>query len=180
MDSALAWIGQVANWFGQFFPRWIILNTTQGAVKFVRGSRPVILGPGIHWYWPAVTEVKEWIIAMQPVDLPTQTIVTSDGKTVAVGGAVIFRIRDIGPLLTDVWDPDKTIRVMASTVIRDVCSEATWDELRASNGALQRELKRAMGRRLRRFGVVVITATINEFGPCRVLKVLQSTSQDFN
>ncbi len=44
MDSALAWIGQVAEWVGRFIPRLIILNTTEGAVKFVHGDTPVVLG----------------------------------------------------------------------------------------------------------------------------------------
>lgn len=180
MESALAWIGQTAEWFGRFVPRWIILNTTQGAVKFVGGSHPVVLGPGIHWYWPAMTEVKEWIIARQPVDLPTQTIVTADGKTVAVGGAILFRITDVLPLLADTWDPDKTIRVKAAIVVRDVCSAATWDELQSGKSDLPRRLRKAMRKKLGPLGVRVLEATLTDFAPCRVLKVVQTVSQDQN
>lgn len=180
MDSALAWVGQIAQWIGQFFPRWVILNTTEGAVKFVKGSRAVPLGPGIHWFWPATTEIKSWVVARQSVNLPAQTITTVDGKTIAVGGLIIFKIVDALELIAHVWNPDETIRDISAGVIHDVCSQSEWGELQMAknDGTLKRELRREMRKKLRPFGVVVLGATLTDFAPCRVLKVIQSTSQD--
>jgi regulator of protease activity HflC (stomatin/prohibitin superfamily) len=180
MDSALAWIGHLAEWFGRLLPRWIILNTTEGAVKFVGGSRPVPLGPGIHWYWPARTEIKSWVVARQSVNLPAQTITTKDGKVIAVGGVIIFRIEDALELIAHVYNPDETIRDLAAGVIHDVCSQSEWGELQMAiqSGALNRELRRGMRKKLTPFGVRVLASTLTDFAPCRVLKVLQSTSQD--
>jgi regulator of protease activity HflC (stomatin/prohibitin superfamily) len=180
MDSALAWIGQLANWFGQFVPRWIILNTTEGAVKFVGGSRAVLLGPGIHWFWPARTEIKSWVVARQSINLATLTVTTRDGKVIAVGGLLIFRISDAMKLIAETWNPDQTIRDIAASVVHEVCSRSTWDELQQAknNGALGRDLRRMMRKRLDTFGVQVIGATLTDFAPCRVLKVLQSVSND--
>lgn len=182
MEGALAWIGQLATWFGQFFPRWVILNTTEGAVKFVRGSNPVVLAAGIHWYWPAMTELRVWTVARQPVDLPTQTITTADGKSVGVGGSLTFRIVDLLPLLAHSFDPDKTIRVKAASVIHHVCSRMTWDELQAArhSGALNRALRVAMCKKLKPLGVRVIEAPLTDFASARVLKVIQTISQDGN
>ncbi len=180
MDSALAWIGQLADWVGQFFPRWIILNTTEGAVKFVHGSKAVPLGPGIHWYWPAVTEVKSWVLARQSVNLPAQTVTTTDGKVLAVGGLLIFRITDAMELIAHVWNPDQTVRDIAQGVVHDVCSRSEWGELQMAknDGTLPRELRRVMRKKLAPFGVRVITATLTDFAPCRVLKIIQTTNQD--
>lgn len=182
MNGALEWIGQLAQWFGQFFPRWIILNTTEGAVKFVKGSRVVMLQPGIHWYWPATTEVKAWVVARQAVDLPTQAVVTIDGKSISVGGAVIFRIVEAETLIADTWDPDKLIRVKAAGVVHDVCSRMDWIALQAAkhSGALNMELRRAIRRKLKPYGVRVLDATLTDFAPCRVLKIVQTVSKDEN
>ena len=69
MGEALAWVGQIFEWVGRFIPRWVIIPPTRGGIKFVHGSKVVPLGPGIHWYWPAVTEYHEYPVARQGVDL---------------------------------------------------------------------------------------------------------------
>jgi regulator of protease activity HflC (stomatin/prohibitin superfamily) len=180
MDSALAWVGQIAEWLGRFVPRLLLLNTTEGAVKFVRGSRPVLLTPGLHFYWPLVTEVKAWVVARQSVNLPTQTVTTRDGKVIAVGGLLIFRIEDAMPLIAHTWNADQTIRDISAGVFHAVCSQAEWGELQMAShdGTLNRTLKKELRRRLSRFGVRVLDALLTDLAPCRVLKVIQTTSQD--
>jgi len=180
MDAALAWIGQLVEFFGRFFPRLLLLNTTEGAVKFVRGSRPVLLEPGLHFYWPLVTEVKAWVVARQSVNLSAQTITTKDGKVLAVGGLLIFRIVDAMPLIAHTWNADATVRDISAGVIHDVCSQSEWGELQMAknDGTLNRALKRELRRRLSRFGVKVLDATLTDFAPCRVYKLITSNSAD--
>src|SRR4051812_9124743 len=115
--EALAWIGQIAEWVGRFVPRWMILNSTEGAVKFVtlrwrdlfRGRwdtsiKSAVLGPGLHGYWPAVTEIKGWTVARQVVNLPTQTTTTKDGKVIAIGAVMVFRIVDVMTIIARTFD----------------------------------------------------------------------------
>jgi regulator of protease activity HflC (stomatin/prohibitin superfamily) len=180
-DGALAWIGQVVEWFGRFIPRWIILNTTEGAVAFVRGAHPVELGPGVHWYWPAWTEIKAWVVARQSINLTTQTITTKDDKVLAVGAVIVFRVTDALTLITKTFDPDVTIRAVAAGAIHAACSGVEWAELKMAkdDGSLDTMLRRELQRRLgRRFGIKVLDATLTDFAPCRVLKVIQTTASD--
>jgi regulator of protease activity HflC (stomatin/prohibitin superfamily) len=95
MEGALAWIGQLAEWIGRFFPRWQIVTSTHGGVKFVRGARVVPLAPGMHWFWPLTTELLLYPTARQAVDLRSQTFVTADNKTIAVGGLIVYEVKDI-------------------------------------------------------------------------------------
>lgn len=181
MTEALAWVGQIVEWFGRFIPRWIILDTTEGAVKFVKGSRAVELRPGIHWYWPATTEIKPWTVARQTIDLKTQVFTTNDGKTIAVGVVLVFRVRDALTLISRTFDPDVTIRAVAAGAVYSTFSGASWPELLMAkdDGKLNDELRRSLQRRLgRRFGISVLDATLTDFAPCRVLKLIQSTSMD--
>jgi len=138
------------------------------------------IGPGLHLWLPAVSDIRFTIIARQPVDLTTQTITTSDGKVIAVGGNVIYRIRDAKTLLTSTWQPDNAVREIAAGAIHDVCSGRTWAELQheKQDGSLMRRLRHELRRRLRRYGVIVITTTLTDFAPCRVLKVIQATAAD--
>ena len=64
MDGALAWISQIAQWVGQFIPRWEILDPTKAWVKFRKGKE---ITSGRDWviWWPVITTVEIHSIAEQ-------------------------------------------------------------------------------------------------------------------
>lgn len=176
MAGALEWISEIARWVGRLIPNWIVVDATHGGVKFVKGAEVIPFGPGIVWYWPATTNLRTYPTARQAVDLRTQTLVTVDGKVIAVGGIVVYRVFDIAALLGRTYDSDQTVKDICAGVIHDVCSAFSMEDMREE--PFLRELKRTMQKRLRSYGVRVVRATITDLAPCRVLKVIQSTSSD--
>jgi regulator of protease activity HflC (stomatin/prohibitin superfamily) len=190
MDSALGWIGQIASWFGQFFPHWQIVQTTQGGVKMrafrlrdVFLFRPhtmtvVALSPGLHTFWPFATALLIYPTARQATDLRPQVFVTKDDKTVLVGGLIVYEIGDIEAILASTFDPDDTIKDIALTAVHDVCSQLTWDDLksRQRDGSLDRDLRREAKKDLGRYGVTVLKMTLTDLAPCRVIKLANSMS----
>jgi len=180
MGDALAWIGQIAGWIGQFIPRWVIVDTTHAAVKFVRGSNVIPCSAGIHWFWPVTTNMVLHPIARQTSNLKTQTVTTKDKQVRAVGGMIVFEIADIEKILAHTFDPDETIRDITMSAIHDVCCGYTADELHdlQQDGKLERALKAEAKKELDRYGVRVIRMTLTDLAPCRVLKVITSASQD--
>ncbi len=180
MEGALAWISQLVAWIGQFIPRWIIVPPTHGAVKFVKGSRVVKLGCGIHWYWPVMTQFELHPTARQAIDLRTQTIVTADDRVIAVGGLIVCEISDVEAILARTFDPDQTIKDISMGVLHDVLCSKTWADIKAEqqSGALDRELRREVKKQLDDYGVKVLRTTLTDLAPCRVIKLLQTISQD--
>lgn len=182
METALAWIGQIADWIGRFIPRWIILDTTEGAVKYVRGSKAVALGPGIHWYWPLVTIITQYPTARQADRLQTQTITTRDSKTIIVGGVVVYRVTDVLLLVTTTHSAASAIKDMTMTAVHDVCCRMTWAELQTEQqrGTLDTKLKNTTQQALRDYGVLIVKVMLADLAQTRVLRVSQSTSQEEN
>lgn len=180
MESALAWIGQIASWIGQWIPRWVILDPTIGAVKYVHGSRPVVLLAGIHFWWPATTTVQTYPVARQADDLRSQTIVTTDDKTVVIGGMVVYRVIDLSKLLPTTYRPEQAIKDIVLTVIHEVCGRMSWLELKTESrkGTLDTKLRNGARKQLEDYGVDVIKVQLTDLAPARVYKVMQSTSQD--
>jgi hypothetical protein len=88
VEQAFAWIGYLAEWFGQFFPRRHVVMTTHGWIKFVAGfgrdMRVVSGGPGAVWHWPLTTEFTDYPVVRQTTPLPSQILTTSDDRTIAV------------------------------------------------------------------------------------------------
>lgn len=177
MESAFSWVGAIAEWLGQWIPRWAIVRTTHGAVKFVGGKKVVPLGPGWHIYWPFRTDFVVYPTARQAVNLPNQTMETRDKRTVMVGGMIVYEVHDIAALVAYTFDPDDTVKDIAAAAIHDVCCTKTWEELQMGQqtGTLDRELKIEMKKGLTKFGVTVLRTTLTELAPCRVFKFISGT-----
>lgn len=183
MESAFAWIGNIAAWFGQWVPRWEIVRTTHGAIKFVWGKEIVVLGPGWHVYWPFSTDFVVYPTARQADNLSNQTMVTKpdaahpDGKTILVGGMIVYEVHDLAALIAHTFDPDATIREIAAAAVHDVCASKTWNELQEGqqSGKLDTELKNEMKKGLSKFGVTVLRTTLTELSPCRALKLVSGS-----
>jgi regulator of protease activity HflC (stomatin/prohibitin superfamily) len=182
MESALAWIGHIAEWIGKFIPRWVVIDTTEGAVKFVRGGRPVALGAGIHWYWPLVTTLSLYPVAYQADRMPTQTIVTTDDKSVVIGAMIAYRVENILPLVAQTHSAITTVQNLALTAVHDVCCRMSWAELKEGQrrGTLDTKLKNAAQHLLESYGVRVVQLMLIDLAPVRVIKLMQSTSVEAN
>ncbi|KKN42484.1 hypothetical protein LCGC14_0712940 [marine sediment metagenome] len=174
MDSAFGWLGQLIEWFGRFVPRLRIVNTTLGAVKFVHGRTPKALGPGLHWYWPLVTEFSAYPTARQANALPPQTLMTSDGRSVAVSALIVYKVEDIELLVAHTFDPDNTVEDIAQGAVHDVLSQQTWEQLFTGGRPLYTALRQEAQKGLSPFGVKVLRVSLIDLVPCRTIRLMQS------
>lgn len=182
MDSALAWIGQVAEWFGRFVPRREILDTTEGAIKYVKGSRVVVCGPGVHWWWPYSSKWTAHPTARQTDQLETQTMETKDGKTFIVSATITYAVIDLAAFVTNIHSPLTTVIDIAMTAVHDVCCDFDWASLQNENrkGTLKTKLKNEAQRQLKEYGLQVIKLQLNSLARSRVHKISLSTASEEN
>lgn len=189
MESALGWLGALIEWFGQFFPRWTIVNTTEAGVKWItrwrRTSRWTwvsyievqAFGPGMQFHWPVRTELLKHPVARQTLDLRPQTLSTADDKPILAGGLISYRIHDIEKALAHTEHIDSTIRDAALSAIHSVITKMTWSELKAAEQSeeLDKKLRLAARRVLEPYGVRVIKMSITDLAPTRVIKLAMSS-----
>jgi regulator of protease activity HflC (stomatin/prohibitin superfamily) len=151
-------------------------------VKFKHGNQPVRCSPGIHWYWPWTTTFESYPTARQADRLQAQTIVTTDDRVIAVSGVVVYRVDDVMPLLTENYQASTTIKDICLTAVHEVVCKMTWEELKTEQrkGTLDTKLKNAAKDALFEYGVRVIKLMLIDLAPCRVLKLIQSTSTEEN
>lgn len=180
MEAAFAWLGKLMEWFGQFVPRIEIIDTNHGAVKFVRGSKIVPLGPGVHVYWPLVTKLTIYPTSRQASDLRSQAVWTADNKVLQVGGLLEYEIRDLEKILAHTWDPEQTIKAVALGAFHDVLTKMSHIDIRTGQetGVLALKLRQQVRRELKPYGVRVLKARLTDLAPGKVLRLIQSTSTD--
>lgn len=183
LDNAFAWLQSITEWLGRFIPRWMVVDTTAGAIKYVGGSQVVVCGPGIHWYWPVRTLWIEYPTARQTDRLEAQTMETSDGVTFLVSGTLTYQVDDLSKLLPVVHNAATMTIDIAMAAVHDVCCEMTWEQLRREQRhatMLKTKLKNSAQSQLGEYGIRVIKLQLNTLARCRVLKVSQSISNEEN
>lgn len=168
--DAFGWIGQLVEWLGRLIPRILIVRATHAGVKFVYGSRIKRIGPGIHTYWPVVTELSILPTARQTHNLVSQVMLTRDKQPVVLSGVVIYTITDVVKAVSKNWDISDTISDITMVAIMSVISSMTLDELISK--IPEDELTAATRMRLRRFGVKVNKCTLTDFSMCRVIRLV--------
>jgi regulator of protease activity HflC (stomatin/prohibitin superfamily) len=192
MDSALAWVGQIAAWVGQWFPRWIVVPPTGAMIKcegfflpqrwrrYQGAMRITTCPPGMHWYWPATTAIDNYPTVLQTDNLPSQTLETQDGVQAVVSGMITYTVEDVEALLTRNHSAVKTIQALTLAAVHDVCCNMAWDVLKSEQrrGTLDTKLRHAAQRPLKEFGVVVSKCMLTDLARTRVIRLIQSTQQD--
>lgn len=173
MEAAFAWIGWIFEWLGKFVPRLLIVRSTHAGVKFVHGSRAVELKPGLHFYWPVVTEVEVLPVARQTHNLVTQVLMTKDGKSIVIGAVVIYEINSIVDALSNNWDVSDTISDVTQMAVVNVVNAWDFAELQKElGGKVENELSIETRKQLKPFGVKVIRCGVSDFSLCRTHRVI--------
>ena len=183
MDQAFAWIGAIIEWVGRFIPRLVILIPSLGAVKYTglrHGMRVTAHGAGLHIYWPLVSVWDVYPVVRQTDDLSTQSITTSDGKTIAAAGLITYEVYDLLKLLPTTFEPAKAISEITLTSIHDVLSRMTWEQimLEQGKGTLETKLRNQAKKQLDDYGVRVLRLQLTDLAPSRVIKLIQNISAD--
>ena len=122
----MSWLTDFVTAFALVIPRLTVVTTIEAGVKFVRGSQVKAFGPGLVWHWPLTTEMQVIEVARQPLDVPTKTLTTKDGRQVIASGLVMYRITDVEAYLTRNADTDEAVVESGAAAIYEIVTSKTW------------------------------------------------------
>lgn len=180
METAFGWLSEVFNAILSLVPRIVIIRATHGGVKWRRGKHIIAMPPGLHIYWPLMTEIEVMPTARQSKNIPIQHLTTKDGKKVAIGVVVVYRIKDVVQAFGGAnWDVDTTVNDISQAAVVCQIAGRTHDELLTMIGAgiLNGPLTEATRKELSKFGVSVLRCKLTDFAECRVLKIMLDTNE---
>jgi len=170
MDAALGWLGDLVRYIAQLVPRLQLVRATDRCIKFT-GPRTKEVGPGLHLWWPLVTELEIHPIVRQVKSLPEQKLQTRDGVTVMVDAVLIFEIADLHTFIVANYDADDSLEEVAQEAVLTVVMEMTMEQLRDPemrkkvNARLTTEARKA----LKLFGVTTERLRLQSLAPGAVL-----------
>lgn len=173
------WIGEFVYWIAQIFPRLLIVRTTHRVVKFKRGKKLQLVEPGLTMWWPLVTEVVLVPVARQTINLPTQRLVTMDGKRVVASAVVVYTIGDAVEAVGKSWDYDETIRDISMANIAAIVTGHEYNTIVTGIGTdIRTELTRACRGGLMKYGVRVQRCLLTDFCPANVIALSNTGNGD--
>lgn len=166
-------IGNFVSSFSNLFPRLILVRKTEEGIKFKRGSQVILLGPGLHFYLPLVTEIEILPVVRQTLNLNSQTLMTKDGITVIASGVVVYCIDNIKAYLVENYDAEESIAEVASSAVRDVIVTRSLEEIQLnSRNKTDNALTKAASEALEIFGIKVEYLRLTDFAKAKVINIV--------
>lgn len=164
--EAFSFLNDIAQWFGQWMPKWALLQPDEGGVKYKPESEIIVLTPGeIYWYWPVTSNVVTIDTRRQTLTFG-QRLTTKDGFSVQLDTVIVFTIWDVKKALVDTKDFEDTIGEVAQKLtIRPIMSRTfgeTCLDMGASNN-LRNEITRGARSLLRDYGIDVADGYVANF-----------------
>jgi len=161
-------------------PRLIIIKSYEGGVKWVRGKNIKTMGPGIYVYLPLITHIKIDTVALQPHDLPFQSLTTKDNKTVVLSTVLNIRILDVRKAFGETPDIQTVIcDIGRSAVAREVFG-LTYEQLKLSIEEEDDSITSKVQSDLEEYGVFVEQVKIIEMIQCKNYRILQDITNSLN
>ena len=159
--------------FGKLFPRIRLIDKQSGGVKFKTRGRVKILKPGLYFYWPILTELRAYPIVRQVLNLPYQTLMTSDLKSIVVAGVIVYEINDLEKYGVENYDVLESITEMGCTAIRSVIVTKTLAEIQQNNrNTIDNALTKSAKQQLEIFGLNVHYARLTDFSIAKILNLV--------
>ena len=168
METALGWIGDFIRWMAQIFPRLALVRITEQAVKFTRGEASV-LEPGLHFWWPLVSEVDTYSIVRQVMSLEQQVVQTQEERTVVLDAVVVFSIDDLYVFAVENHDALDNIAELAESGLRKATLSTPWAEILEGRAKFDNRLTSEASKALKGFGVEIETMRLQSCAEGHVL-----------
>ena len=153
----------IVSIFEDYFPL-IIIQPWQRGVCTCCGHWMRELKPGVYFRFPFLEEIAIIEVTVEPVDIRCATAITSDGKDLAIGGAVVYQVDDVVKMYSRNQDIDSLIEVLVLGIIHEHVNKHTFEECKKTY-----ELKQKIAERLKRmasqkWGLKVLDVYITDTG----------------
>lgn len=152
LEHLFSWVPQLIEWIMGFVPRFGRIPVHDMAVR-VGGPKWKMLGPGVYFWVPHFHVIYRDNVTRKDIALPEEVLTTKDDSSVRVGGTMEYQITDIEVWLLQNDDPDNSIQVSASKVLRRWIKGMEFEQVQDSDeGELTRMAQKALGDK---FGVEI-------------------------
>lgn len=125
--------------------------------------------PGIHLKLPFSDMIYSYHVKTQSTHLFSQTLTTSDNKSIVVKAIVRYNIFDIKKYVIEVWDAHNIISDTVYGIVSDIIKKYTWDEILKG---VENEATEISNKILNKWGIEIEKITLSDLGIIRTIRLI--------
>lgn len=152
----------------------VIVKDYHRVALFRFGKFRKVLGPGVHFKIPFFDDPDFYVVATTTLTLPVQSVVTKDGESIVVKGAIKYQVTDVEVFGVKVTDAKDALSDMTCGIIFDTIKSLTWQE--AYEGDINSVITKKAKSEAKRWGVTIEKVTVTDLSKMRSLRLFNETS----
>ena len=137
-----------------------ITRQYERAVVFRFGKLLGEKGPGLFVIIPFVDRIVRVDLRVRELDVPKQTVISSDNVSLDVDAVIYFKVTDSCKAIVEVEDYESATTLLAQTTLRSVCGQAELDELLSDRDKINNELQEILDTHTDPWGIKVATVEL--------------------
>lgn len=168
------WLNDILQRFLDLIPQPFLILPNEKGVRcncFPWITWHTSIGPGFYLQWPLFQEIIKVEITPQVVDLRPQSVLTSEGRSMVVSGAVRYRVTDAEKAILNVQDFDASIVALALGTIAKAVGGIGKDVTLTD---LQESVRSALAKEAAGWGLKIEQIYITDYDKVRSIRLLQN------
>lgn len=165
----VTWIDAIIKRIAMLWP-FVRVHEWERGLKMRYGRVVGVLEPGVHGAWWWFEEIEVDSVVEQTINLPTQSVTTSDGRGVTFSANIIFEVRDVRAKYTKVHEFEKSVNAVAMMHLARKVRRWTRDDLMLHQKALERSLRETLSTRAGKWGVTIVDVALTDLVESRMFR----------
>lgn len=153
---------------------FVIVNSFEEGVILRLGKFNRICKQGLHFKYPFIDELFKHHVIITTLNLPSQSLVTLDKKSIVIKGMVKFRISDIKTFMLEIYDKQDAISDISQGVIKNVIMSKTWEE--CADIEIDNTITKKVRSEIKKYGIDIIQVTLTDIAEMRSIRLINDSS----
>ncbi len=139
-----------------------IVRQYDRAVVFRLGKLLGERGPGLFVIIPFVDRLVKVDLRVRELDVPKQTIISSDNVSLDVDAVIYYKVKDSCKAIVEVEDYEAATALLAQTTLRDVLGQNELDSILSKRDELNKEVQKILDIATDPWGMKVVIVTMRD------------------
>jgi regulator of protease activity HflC (stomatin/prohibitin superfamily) len=148
-----------------FFSGIRIVRPTHRMLVETLGKYSRTAEQGFNWVFPIIQSSRHVNITEQMVDVPEQTVQTSDKLNTLVDAVVYYQIKDVKASQYNVDDHEAQLTSLARTTLRAVMGNMTLTQCIQSRDRINTDVEKVLDKETASYGVEVLRVEVQKIEP---------------
>ena len=139
-----------------------IVRQYERAVVFRLGKLLGERGPGLFVIIPFVDRLVKVDLRVRELDVPKQTIISSDNVSLDVDAVIYYKVTDSCNAIVEVEDYEAATALLAQTTLRDVLGQNELDAILSKRDELNKKVQEILDTATDPWGMQVVVVTMRD------------------